>query len=165
MNKFIRLFFVVFCVVVGISLLTAQQQLKVEGKGEEYHQAMYLEFSHTADHAKALSKQTALGRDLNMYIANQHVEEIGRSLENIRTDHAMVHKTYTDAEMTKIQENHNVILDSHTKSLEAYKSLKAEVQKTTPDMKRVKDLSDVIYEYTTKALNEHREAMTKLDVK
>lgn len=165
MNKFIRLFFIVLCVLVSISFLPAQQQLKVEGRAEEYHQAMALEFSHAADHAKALSKQTALERDLNMYIAKQHVEEIGRSLENIRTDHAMVHKTYTDSEMTQIQENHNVILDSHTKSLEAHKSLKAEAQKTMLDVKKIKDLSDVIYEHTTKALNEHREAMTKLDVK
>lgn len=165
MNKFIRLFLVVLCVVAGVSLLTAQQQLKVEGKAEEYHQAMSMEFSHTADHAKALSKQTVLGRDLNMYIAKQHIEEIGRSLENIRTDHAMVHKTYSDTEMTKIQENHNVILDSHTKSLEAFKSLKVEVQKNAPDLKRVKELSDAIYEYASKALSEHQQAMMKLDVR
>ncbi|MBI3787833.1 MAG: hypothetical protein HY276_06190 [Ignavibacteriales bacterium] len=165
MNKIIRLFIVVLCILVSISLLTAQQQLKVEGKAEEYHQAMTLGFSHMADHAKALAKQTSLGRDLNMYIAKQHVDEIGRSLENVRTDHAMVHKTYSDAEMTAIQENHNVILDSHTKSMEAFKSLKAEVQKTTPDLKRVKDFSNAIYEYGTKALNEHREAMMKLGVR
>ena len=165
MNKIIRLFVVVLCILVSISLLTAQQQLKVEGKAEEYHQAMTLEFSHTADHAKALAKQTTLGRDLNMYIAKQHVDEIGRSLENIRTDHAMVHKTYSDAEMTAIQENHNVILDSHTKSIEVFKSLKAEVQKTAPDLKRVKDFSNAIYEYAGKALSEHQQAMMKLDVK
>ena len=138
------------------------QPRTVEGRGEEYHRAFSLEFWHTADHAKALQEQTTLPHKLNMDIAGQHVEEMERSLENARLDHVMMHKTYSDLEKEGIQENHNLILQTHLKATEAVKALRVELKKKSIDLAVGKELAGTIYENATKAAAEHKKAMVKL---
>lgn len=138
------------------------QPRTVEGRGEEYHRAFSLEFWHTADHAKALQEQTSLQHKLNMDIARQHVEEMERSMENARLDHVMMHKTYSETEKEEVQENHNLILQTHLKATEAIKILRAELKKKLPDLAVMKELAGTVYENTSKAAAEHKKAMVKL---
>lgn len=159
----------VFCTVLALVLVVgfssfAIGQLKVEGKGEEYHHALALEFLHSADHAKALQHQASLDHPLNMELVKQHADEIGRSLENARVDHAMIHKTYDEKNTNDVKENHNALLEAHTKALEAYQKLKGEVQQKNIDKGAIGTLATTIYEHASHAAAEHKDAMKKLGV-
>ena len=81
----------IVAMAVLLSIPAVAQQRKVEGKGEEYHHAMYLNLKHSADEAQALYSQISLNRDLNMEIANQHFEEIWNSLHPVPLSHSLIH--------------------------------------------------------------------------
>ena len=72
-----------------------------KGKPTEYHHALNLCFQHTADHAKALFNQVSSG-ELNVEIAGDFLDQIGSDLDRARVCHAMVHKTYTEADIKTI---------------------------------------------------------------
>ena len=140
------------------------QQRKVEGKGEEYHHAMYLNLKHSADEAQALYSQISLNRDLNMEIANQHFEEIWNSLDAVRVQHAMIHKTFGEQQSTLVAENHETILKSYDKAIDACKILKKEMGNGKPDINVLRTQSALVYQNTLKAATEHTEGMKKLGI-
>lgn len=149
---------------VLLSLPVLAQQRKIEGKGEEYHHAMYLNLKHSAEEAEALYNQALLNRDLNMEIANQHCDEIWNSLEAVRVQHAMVHKTYGEQQTTMVAENHEALLKSYDKAVEACKILKKEMAKGKPDVNAIRDQSAQIYQMALKAATEHLDGMKKLGI-
>ena len=156
-------------VILSLSLivfvsLSFTQQAKINGKAEDYHFAMLLDFTHASDHAQALYNQAVAPYEFNIALAKESLEEIGKSLEVGRTHHALVHKSYTQAEQENIGENHKVFLDCHTKAIEAHEILKAEMAKPKPDLGKVKDLSAAIYQQTTKAIAQHKDVLKKLGI-
>ena len=155
---------IIIAAAVLLSLPVVAQQRKVEGKGEEYHHAMYLNFKHAAEEAEALYNQTGLNRELNLEIARQHVDELWTSLDNARIQHAMVHKTYGEQQSTLVAENHESLLNAHDKALEAGKLLKTEIEKGKPDVKVVREQSVTVYQMAIKAATEHLEGMKKLGI-
>lgn len=136
------------------------QQRKIEGKGEEYHHAMYLNFKHSAEEAEALYNQVVLNRDLNLKIARQHVQEIWTSLEDARIQQAIVH----EQQPTPVDKNHEVLLKAHEQALNACKLLRTEVGKSNPDVKVVREQSIRIYQQALKAATEQMDGMKKLGV-
>ncbi|MBI4429357.1 MAG: hypothetical protein HY562_09595 [Ignavibacteriales bacterium] len=106
------------------------QKTRINGKAEDYHFAMLLDFSHAADHAQALYNQAVSSYEFNTTLAKESLEEIGKCLEIARTHHALVHKSYTAAEQENIGENHEAFLQCHLKANEAYEKLKCGNGKT-----------------------------------
>lgn len=135
----------------------------VKGNAEEYHHALSLCYKHTADHAKALFAQASKG-ELNMDIAKDFLEQISSDLDHARVYHAMVHKTYSEADTKMIADDHLIILGGQTTAVTALATLKAEMGKATPDIAAVKTLSTAIFDGATKALNAHLDAMKKLGI-
>ena len=135
----------------------------IKGNAEEYHHALNLCYQHTADHAKALFSQVVKG-EFNLEIARDYVDKIGSDLDHARVYHAMVHKTYSEADNKTISEDHLVILGGQTTAVTAMASLKAELEKSKPDMAAVKTLATVIFDGATKAVNAHLDAMKKLGI-
>jgi len=162
MKKFIHAAVLMLLLMSMISF--SSSQLKIEGKGEEFHRALQLEFVHAADHAKAIEEQVSLPRAMSMEITRRHMEEIGHSLENARVLHSMVHKTFSDQDAAAVKENHNGLYDAHTKALDAFQQLKVEIVKKEMDASRVQGLANTIYRQTDKAAAEHRDGMKKLGV-
>ncbi len=134
-----------------------------KGKAEDFHHAMYLCYQHTADHAKALFDQAATG-EFNLDIAKDFVSQIGGDLDHARVYHAMVHKTYTEADLKTIEQDHLASLNGQTKAAAALASLKEELEKGKPDTNVIKTLAASMYEGAEKAANAHMDAMKKLGV-
>jgi polyhydroxyalkanoate synthesis regulator phasin len=135
----------------------------MKGKAEEYHHALNLCFQHTADHAKALFDQVSNG-ELNVEIAKDFLDQIGSDLDHARVYHAMVHKTYSEADIKTITDDHLIILGGQTAAVTALATLKAEMEKAKPDITTIKNLSAVIFNGATKAVNAHVDAMKKLGI-
>jgi hypothetical protein len=135
----------------------------LKGKAEEYHHALNLCYQHSADHAKELFDQTSNG-EFNLDIAKDFVEQIGKDLEHARIYHAMVHKTYSEADAKMIVNEHTMILKGHTAAAAAFDKLKEEVEKPNPSMETIKALSATIFDGASKAASAHRDAMKKLGV-
>jgi len=154
----------IIAAAVFLSLPVVAQQRKVEGKGEEYHHAMYLNFKHAAEEAEALNYQLMLNHDLNLEIARQHAQEIWTNLDNVRIQHAMVHKTYGAQQSTLVAENHEILLESHNKAFEASTLLNTELKKANPDIKLLREQSVVVYQMSTKAAAAHLDGMKKLGI-
>ncbi len=154
----------IVAMAVLLSIPAVAQQRKVEGKGEEYHHAMYLNLKHSADEAQALYSQILLNRDLNMEIANQHLQEIWNSLDAVRVQHAMVHKTYGEQQATLVAENHEVLLKSYDKAVDACKILKKEMGKGKPDINVLREQSALVFQNAQNAATEHMEVMKKLGI-
>lgn len=148
------------CLVV--SSLGFAQMRTIEGKGEEYHHAMYLNFKHAAEQAQALFTQVSLPHDLRIEIAREHVDEIWLNLDRARIQHAMVHKTYGADESRMVTENHAILLKAHLAATEQCKLLKAELDKKSPDLELIKNASSQLYAQASKAASEHFEGMKKL---
>ena len=150
---------VLFLIVVDYS---PAQQRTIEGKGEEYHHAMFLNFKHAAEEAEALFTQTALPHALNIEIAKEHIDEIWMNLDRARVEHAMVHKTFGSEESKMIAENHEGLLLAHNKAIDAAKILKTEIGKETPNIDVVRMQAAVAYQQSLKAAEMEMEAMKKL---
>jgi hypothetical protein len=151
---------------LAILVLTFASSLNagpVRGKAEEYHHALALCFQHSADHAKALFNQILNG-ELNADIAKDYVEQISSDLDHARVYHAMVHKTYSEADTKLIADDHLIILGGQTTAVTALATLKAELEKAKPDIAIIKTLSAVIFDGATKAVNAHLDAMKKLGI-
>ena len=142
--------------------LSPAQQRTIEGKGEEYHHAMFLNFKHAAEEAEALFTQTALPHALNIEIAKEHIDEIWMNLDRARVEHAMVHKTFGSEESKMIAENHEGLLLAHNKAIDAAKILKTEIGKETPNIDVVRMQAAVAYQQSLKAAEMEMEAMKKL---
>lgn len=134
-----------------------------KGKAEDYHHALSLCFQHTADHAKALFDQVSNG-ELNADIAKDYLEQISSDLDHARVYHAMVHKTYSEADLKIIVDDHLIILGGQTTAVTALATLKAEMEKVKPEIATLKTLSGVIFDSATKAMNAHLDAMKKLGI-
>ena len=147
-------------VVLSTTCLTAGT---VKGNAEEYHHALSLCYQHTADHAKALFAQASKG-ELNMDITKDFVEQISSNLDHARVYHAMVHKTYSEADTRTIADDHVIILGGQNAAVTALAALKSELEKTKPDMAIVKTASSAIFDGASKALNAHLDAMKKLGI-
>ena len=147
--------------IVASSVGVAQIRT-IEGKGEEYHHAMYLNFKHAADQAQALFTQMSLPHDLEMEIVREHIDEIWMNLDRARIQHAMVHKTYGTDEARMVTENHDVLLKAHLAATENCKLLKAELDKKNPDRESIKNFASELYVQASKAASEHLDGMKKL---
>jgi len=134
-----------------------------KGKAEEYHHALSLCFQHSADHAKALFNQISTG-ELNADIAKDYLEQIGSDLDHARIYHAMVHKTYSEADIKTIANDHLIILGGQATAVTALATVKTELDKQKPDITFIKTLSTVIFDGATKALIAHLDAMKKLGI-
>lgn len=161
MKSVVSFLALLLAVLTVVSLCPAQQRT-IEGRGEEYHHAMYLNFKHAAEEAEALFSQASLPHTLNMEIATEHVDEIWTNLDRIRIEHAMVHKTYGSEESKLIAENHEGILLAHAKAIEAGKILKDEMAKATPNIDVVRMEAATIYQQCLKASELHMDGMKKL---
>jgi len=135
----------------------------VKGNAEEYHYALNLCFQHTADHAKALFAQAQKG-EMNIEIAKDFVDQISSDLDHARIYHAMVHKTYSEADSKLIADDHLTILNGQSAASAAIASLKSEIEKSKPDAGAIKTLSATIFNAATKAVNAHLDAMKKLGI-
>ena len=135
----------------------------LKGNAEEYHHALSLCYQHSADHAKALFAQASKG-ELNMDIAKDFIEQIGSDLDHARIYHAMVHKTYSEADVRLITDDHIIILGGQTTAVNALANLKTELEKAKPDIATVKTLTTALFDGATKALNAHLDAMKKLGI-
>ncbi len=162
-----RAFFTGMCLVVfaGLSSLGYAQMRTIEGKGEEYHHAMYLNFKHAAEQAQALFTQVSLSSSLVMEIALEHADEIWTNLERARIQHAMVHKTYGADEARMIMENHDALLRAHLAATESCQLLNAELAKETPDRESMRILAGKLYAQASKAAAEHLDGMKKLGLR
>lgn len=160
--KFIQFISLCLILVVCVSGTGLAQMRTIEGKGEEYHHAMYLNFKHAADQAQALFTQATMPNDLVMEIVREHVDEIWVNLERARVQHAMIHKTYGEDETRMITENHENLLKAHMAAMESCKLLKAEIEKKNPDRDSMKKLSGMLYAQSLKAAVEHMDGMKKL---
>jgi hypothetical protein len=134
-----------------------------KGRAEDYHHALNLCFQHVADHAKALYTQISNG-ELNPEIARDYLDQIGGDLDHARIYHAMVHKTYSDADVKTIADDHLIILGGQATAVTALATLRAEMDKAKPDIATIKTLSTVIFDSATKAVNAHRDAMKQLGI-
>lgn len=161
MTSLIRSLGLLFFAFLVVSFSTAQVRT-VEGKGEEYHHAMYLNFRHAADQAQALFTQVLLPRPILMEIAREHTDEIMTNLERARIQHAMIHKTYGSNEEQLILENHERLLRAHLAAMEHARLLKSELEKPSPDKEVVKSLAAKLYTATATAAQEHADGMKKL---
>jgi len=135
----------------------------VKGNAEEYHYALNLCYQHTADHAKALFAQAQKG-EMNIEIAKDFVDQISSDLDHARIYHAMVHKTYSEADSKLIADDHLTILNGQSAASAAIASLKSEIEKSKPDAGAIKTLSVTIFNAATKAVNAHLDAMKKLGI-
>ncbi|HTY36164.1 MAG TPA: hypothetical protein VMH23_03585 [Bacteroidota bacterium] len=135
----------------------------VKGNAEEYHYALNLCYQHTADHAKALFAQAQKG-EMNIEIAKDFVDQISSDLDHARIYHAMVHKTYSEADSKLIADDHLTILNGQSAASAAIASLKSEIEKSKPDAGAIKTLSATIFNAATKAVNAHLDAMKKLGI-
>lgn len=160
--KFVQFTTLCLILVVCISGIGLAQTRTIEGKGEEYHHAMYLNFKHAADQAQALFTQANMPNTLVMEIAREHVDEIWVNLERARVQHAMIHKTYGEDETRMIMENHENLLNAHLAAMESCKLLKTEIGKKNPDRESIKRLSGMLYAQASKAAVEHMDGMKKL---
>ncbi len=158
-----RILTVVSLVVLTFAVTASLTAGTVGGKTDSYHYAMYLCIQHTADNAKILFDQASKG-DLNQEMAKDLVEQIGKDLDHARIYHARLHKSYTEAESQLIADEHTIILRGQTKAAEAFAAMKAEFDKSKPDMQVIKAQAAVIFDGTTKAAVAHLEAMKKLGV-
>lgn len=143
-------------------VVTTAQVRTIDGKGEEYHHAMYLNFKHAADQAQALYTQVSLPRAMVMEIAREHVDEIQLNLERAKVQHAMIHKTYGSSEEQLVLENHDRLLKAHLAAVEYVGQLKDELGKKSPDKEVVRSLSAKLYTATATAAREHVDGMKKL---
>ncbi|MEX2115261.1 MAG: hypothetical protein WEB37_00120 [Bacteroidota bacterium] len=150
----------ILCLVV--SSLGFAQMRTIEGKGEEYHHAMYLNFKHAAEQAQALYTQVSLPHALVMEIAREHADEILLNLDRAKIQHAMVHKTFGVDETRMIMENHDNLLQAHIAATETCRLLKAELDKETADRESIKKFARQLYVQTSKAASEHLDGMKKL---
>ena len=137
---------------------------RIGGNGEQYHAALALEFTHAADHAKALYNQTLVASNMDKNIAKTHFEEMGQCLERARTLHAMVHKSYTPVQEKEISKDHDAFLNAHTIALETFKDLKVVFANDRLDIEKVKSLSAKIFAETYKAIVIHKEVLKKLGI-
>ena len=163
--KFIYFTGLSLILLVGVSSIGFAQMRTIEGKGEEYHHAMYLNFKHAAEQAQALFTQVALPYSLTMEIVREHVDEIWVNLERAKVQHAMVHKTYGEDEARMVMENHDSLLRAHLAATESCKLLKAELDKETPDRESIKMLAGQLYAQASKAAVEHMDGMKKLGLR
>lgn len=161
MNNRMRGFSLTLALALSVVVATAQVRT-IDGKGEEYHHAMYLNFKHAADQAQALYTQVSLPRAMVMEIAREHVDEILLNLERAKVQHAMIHKTYGSSEEQLVLENHDRLLKAHLASLEYVVQLKDELGKKAPDKEVVRSLSAKLYTVTATAAREHADGMKKL---
>ena len=161
MKSVVNFLTLLLAIIVVVNCSPAQQRI-VEGKGEEYHHAMFLNFKHAAEEAEALFTQTSLPHALNMEIAIEHVDEIWGNLDRARIEHAMVHKTYGSEESRLIAENHESLLLAHNKAIEACKILKNEMAKTKPNVDVIRMESAAVYQQCLKAAEQHMDGMKKL---
>jgi len=161
MRSIMNVLSVILLMAMVVNCSPAQQRT-VEGKGEEYHHAMFLNFKHAAEEAEALFTQTALPHALNVEIAREHIDEIWTNLDRARVEHAMVHKTFGSEESKMIAENHEGLLLAHTKAIDAAKILKTEIGKEKPDIDVIRMQSAVAYQQSLKAAEMEMEAMKKL---
>lgn len=160
MKKVFTLTTLAILVLAYTTFLNAGTQ---KGKAEDYHHALSLCFQHSADHAKALFDQISIG-ELNADIARDYLEQISSDLDHARVYHAMVHKTYSEADVKTIADDHLVILGGQTTAVTALATLKAEMEKAKPDIATLKTLSSVIFDSATKAVKAHADAMKKLGI-
>lgn len=160
MKKILTFAALAILIVASSSNLTASG---VRGNAEEYHYALNLCFQHSADNAKALFNQASKG-ELNLEIAKDFVEQIGSDLDHARVYHAMMHKTYSEADTKMISEEHLAILGGQASAVTAFATLKAEMEKTKPDVSTIKTLSATIFEGAKKAVTAHLDAMKKLGI-
>lgn len=159
-----RIVLVISLALFALPVASMGQQRKIEGKGEEYHHAMYLNFKHAAEEAEALYVQLGLPHELNLEIARAHVNEIWMNLDNARIQHAMIHKSYGDQQATLIAENHDVILEAHNNAFNAAKLMKKEIESDHPDKKILLEQSAEVYRQASKAAAEHMDGMKKLGI-
>jgi hypothetical protein len=133
------------------------------GKADNFHYAMNLCLQHTADNAKVLFDQASKG-EMNPEMVKDLVEQIGKDLDHARVYHARLHKTYTEAEIQLIAEEHTVILRGHTKAAEAFALLQTELGKAKPNPNEIKVQTAAIFDGASKAAAAHADAMKKLGV-
>lgn len=160
--KFIAFTGLCLILLVAVSSDGFAQMRTIEGKGEEYHHAMYLNFKHAAEQAQALFTQASLPYDLRMEIAREHVDEIWMNLERAKIQHAMVHKTYGSDESRMVTENHDILLKAHLAATEQCRLLKAELDKKSPDLEAIRNAASQLYAQASKAASEHLDGMKKL---
>ena len=160
--KFVYCTGVCLILLISISSIGFAQVRTIEGKGEEFHHAMYLNFKHAAEQAQALYTQVSLPHALVMEIAREHVDEILLNLDRAKIQHAMVHKTYGADEARMVTENHDILLKAHLAATENCKLLKAELNKKNPDRELIKDAASQLYVQASKAASEHLDGMKKL---
>lgn len=161
MNNRMRGFSLTLALALSVVVATAQVRT-IDGKGEEYHHAMYLNFKHAADQAQALYTQVSLPRAMVMEIAREHVDEILLNLERAKVQHAMIHKTYGSSEEQLVLENHDRLLKAHLAAMEYVGQLKDELGKKAPDTEVVKNVSAKLFHATATAAREHADGMKKL---
>lgn len=150
--------------VLAVVSLSPAQQRTIEGKGEEYHHSMILNFKHAAEEAEALFAQVSLPRAMNLEIAKEHVDEIWGNLEHARIEHAMIHKTYGSDESRITADNHSNLLLAHTKAVDACKLIKDEIAKSEPNTEVIKTQAMVVYQQCLKAAELHTDTIKKLGI-
>ena len=154
---------VVSLAVLILAISTSLMAGTAGGKADGYHYVMNLYLQHTSDNSKILFDDAATG-SLNLELAKDLVDQIGKDLDHARLYHARLHKLYTEAESQLIAEEHVVILRGHTKASEASVVLKAEMEKAKPDLEVVKTRAAAIFDGASKATAAHLDAMKKLGI-
>lgn len=127
-------------------------------KNEPAHHALTVHHHNILHHATTLHHIAKHGcTNTNKQIAEEHAEEIGKSLEAAKKHHAKIEEHASKER----KHHHTTIREHHSKATEHHEALKKELQKPTHDCSKIKHHAASLYDRIKKARDEHKAIKSK----
>ena len=147
-----------FFVFAFCTALSAEEMEKALEANEPTHHALTAHHHNILHHATTLHHIAKHGcTNTNKQIAEEHVKEIGESLEAAKKHHAKIEEHASEEH----KHHHTTIREHHSEATEHHEALKKELQKPTHDCFKIKGHAESLYHAIKKARDEHKAIKSK----
>lgn len=134
---------------------TADQKM-VSAKAEDHYLTLAAFYQNALDHVKALYHHAATNPVFNEALANEHVDEICRSLNAAKKHKTAVEQELSARDKADFQDHLDAISKYRAKAKEHYQELDDELFKSKTDPKEVKNIAASLYRDLMKAFEEYK---------
>lgn len=132
-------------------------QKMATAKAEDHYLALATFYQNALDHVKMLYHHATTNPKFDEAIANEHAEEICRSLNAAKKHQTVVEQELSGRDKADFQEHLAVISKYRAKAKEHYQELDHELFKSKTDPKEVGNIAARLYRDLTRAFEEYKE--------
>jgi len=119
---------------------------------EEYHKELSTYHGNVKEHAHAIASSSSKTKEEHM----KHASEVTRNLKEAKKAHASLKKSILKKDTAIAKPYHEAIEKLHTVATYHVTALNEELKKTNPDLAKINESAEKIYELIEKAEKQHK---------